>query len=303
MKRGLFLLLVSALSSYGFLGLNEPPGNAGNDLFTAGKYDEAINKYGEALVDDPDSAPLNFNMGDAHYKSGNYSEALASFGRVRAEADSEREARVAYNIGNVKHRVAAQAEADKPQDALKGYAEALASYRRALGINPRDEDAKFNYELTVKRIKDLKERLEKEKQQQQENQDKQQEEQKQDEQQQDQQQQAEDQQQQKQEEQQEQKQEQGEQQEEKQEEKQEQAQQEQGDKQKEQQQVQKPEQGEQQEQQEAQAAEGEEAGEKDEMNKREASALVDAARNDELRPEEFVRRVQGGALAQPAQDW
>ena len=273
MKRGLFLLLVSALSSYGFLGLNEPPGNAGNDLFTAGKYDEAINKYGEALVDDPDSAPLNFNMGDAHYKSGNYSEALASFGRVRAEADSEREARVAYNIGNVKHRVAAQAEADKPQDALKGYAEALASYRRALGINPRDEDAKFNYELTVKRIKDLKERLEKEKQQQ------------------------------KQEEQQEQKQEQGEQQEEKQEEKQEQAQQEQGDKQKEQQQVQKPEQGEQQEQQEAQAAEGEEAGEKDEMNKREASALVDAARNDELRPEEFVRRVQGGALAQPAQDW
>lgn len=294
MKRVLLALSTAALLSCGFLGFGERPGNAGNELFATGKYDEAVNKYGEALVDDPDSAALNFNMGDAHYKAGNYTEALGSFGRVRAETDSEREARVAYNVGNVKHRIAAEAEAEKPQDALKGYAEALASYRRALGINPHDEDAKFNYELTVKRIKELKERLEKEKQEQQNNQDQQQDEQqKQDEQQQDQQQ-AEDQQQEQQPEQ-----EQGEQQEqEKQEE-----QQAKGEEQKQQPEEQQQDQGEPQDQEQAEAAAGEEAGEKDEMSKREASALVDAARNDELRPEDFIRQVQGGALAQPAQDW
>ncbi len=55
----------------------------GNRLFKNGKFDEAISKYGEVLVDHPDSPLLNFNMGDAHYKAGKYAEAAASFARVR----------------------------------------------------------------------------------------------------------------------------------------------------------------------------------------------------------------------------
>ena len=300
------LLALAALLSCGFLGFGERPAAVGNQLFSQGKYDEAINKYGEALVDDPDSAALNFNMGDAHYKAGNYSEALASFGRVHAATDSEREARVAYNVGNVKFRMAAALEAEKPQDALKAYAESLAAYRRALGIDARDEDAKLNYELTVKRIQELKDRIEKEKQQQQEQQDQQQdqqqEEQQQDQAQQDQQQ---DQQQEQQQEQQDEQQadDQQQQDQQKQDEEQQQQAQDQQQQQEDQQQQAQQQQGEEggAEGQEAQADE-EEAG-KDEMSKREAGALVDAARNDELRPEDFIRRAQGGALAQPSQDW
>jgi len=285
-------LLLAASVSYGFLGFGARPAAVGNQLYAEGKYDEAVNKYGEALVDEPESPALNFNMGDAHYKAGNYTEALASFGRVRAPTESQQESRVAYNVGNVKFRQAASLEAEKPQDALKGYAEALVAYRRSLGIDPNDRDAKFNYEFTVKRMKDLKDRIEKEKQEQQQQQD-QQDQQPQEDQEQDQQQ-AQDQQQQDQ-------QQQGEQPEDQQQEQE--TKQDQG--QEEQQQEEKQQQGQQGEgeEQQAEAQEAEEGAEKDEMSKREASALVDAARNDELRPEDFIRQAQGGALAQPAQDW
>jgi len=68
----------------------------GNRLFKQGKFDDAIGKYGEALVDNPDSPLLNFNMGDANYKAGKYAEAMASYSRVRGIVeDSKRTARTA----------------------------------------------------------------------------------------------------------------------------------------------------------------------------------------------------------------
>ena len=257
----------------------------GNRLFKQGKYDDAIGKYGEVLVNDPDSPLLNFNMGDANYKAGKYTEAINSFARVRAGDDEpKRIAKVAYNVGNAQYRLAAAAEAEKPQDALKAYAGALAAYRRALGADPTDPDAKFNYEFVSKKIEDLKKKLEEQKQQQ------------------DQQEQSE-----QQDKQPDQKDEQPQEQKDQQ---QQQAQQNQNGepKQEEQQkqqaaQKQDEEQKPDEQQRAAQAAGGSSSDKKDQMSQQEAAALIDTAKNDELRPDEFARQVQGGAVAEPAQDW
>ena len=137
----------------------------GNRLFSEGKFSEAVESYGQALVDHPDSPLLNFNMGTAHYKAGQYTQALSSFSRVQAgsensDKDSERTARTAYNMGNTQYQMGAQAEEQNPQAALAAYTNALASYRRALGADPTDQDAKFNYEFVAKRIGALQDELE-----------------------------------------------------------------------------------------------------------------------------------------------
>ncbi len=298
-----FTLLLSACLSVGWLSPTYDTIDAGNRLFKQGKYDEAIGKYGEVLVDDPDSPLLNYNMGAANYKAGKYSEAIASFGRVKAtEDDPKRLAKVAYNAGNAQYRLGAAAAAEKPQDALNAYAAALIAYRRALGIDPGDRDAKFNYELVTRKIAELKKKLE----EQQKQQDQQKEQQDQQEQQQDQQQseqqkdqQQGDQQQEQQQNSDEQKQEQEAGQDEKQDQKQDEQQQQQqaGGEQQEQ------EKGEQAEQQQASSGAAQPGGDKKEkMSAQEAASLVDAAKNDEVRPEDFARKMKGG-VADAAEDW
>jgi Ca-activated chloride channel family protein len=280
-------LLCLAAASLAWLNPTRDRVDTGNRQYQAGKYDEAITTYGEVLVDDPESPLLNFNMGTANYKAGKYAEAIASFERVRVSpAEPARQAHTSYNTGNVYYRMGAAAEADKPQEALTAYANALVAYRRALGVDSTDQDAKFNYEFVSKKIADLKKKLEEQQQQQDQQQQQEQQEhpQQQDQQQGDQQEQKE--------------QQQGEPQEQEKAENQEQQQQEQ------QEQQQAGAQGEEQkpgdEKQAAAAGQGEE---RQPMSPQEATALIDTARGDELRPDEFVRQLQGGRVAEPAQDW
>ena len=239
----------------------------GNRLFSEGKFSEAVESYGQALVDHPDSPLLNFNMGTAHYKAGKYTQALSSFSRVQAgsensDKDSERTARTAYNMGNAEYKLGAQAEEQNPQAALAAYTNALASYRRALGADPTDQDAKFNYEFVTQRIEALQDELENQPQQNQPSPPHQpeQEEQQQSEQEDDGQQQPE-------------------------------AQQNGQDRQHAGEQPENP----------SRAEQGQD--QPNEMSEDEAQSVIDTARNEELSPEEFARQAQRGGVAEALRDW
>jgi Ca-activated chloride channel family protein len=249
----------------------------GNRLFEQGQYDEAVTVYGEVLVDDPDSPSLNFNMGAAHYKAGKYDAALSSLARVPTADDKQnRAANTAYNMGNTQYQIGAAAETSNPQDALNAYEAALASYRRALGANPADQDAKFNYEFVTKRIQDLKERMQQDQQQQQNQQDQQQQNQNQQDEQQQGQQDQEDQ----------------------------EDQQDQQDQQSAAADQNQPDQQDQnQDQAQGQSGSQDESQNKSDMSEEEASALIDTAKNEELQPGEFIRQAQGGVVAEPTEDW
>ncbi len=311
-------LLVACLAGVAGLAWMDPARDRlveAHRLYDQGKYDEALTRYGEALVDDPDSAMLNFNMGTASYKAGKLTDALASFGRVQPDAkDPTRVARAAYNAGNAHYHLGAAAEATAPQDALNAYGEALAAYRRALAIDPNDRDSKFNYEFVSKRLDELQRKLAEQQQQQ------------------------EDQQQQEQQDQPPQPQEQ------QQPEQQEQQPQPQPEASPDQQatastpeqapqpeetpgssepgappqpsdedevrQEPTPDQGTQPAAQESPGAPaaGAEAAEsadssRDRMSPDEAAALVDSAKQDEMEPGEFARQAQGATVAEPARDW
>ena len=55
-------------------------------------------------------------------------------------------------------------------------------------------------------------------------------------------------------------------------------------------------------QDESQAATAGKEGE-GEMSRKEAAALLDAERNQEVKPDEITRQLQGAAVAEPAEDW
>jgi Ca-activated chloride channel family protein len=268
-------------------------------LFAEGKYEDAAASYNEALVDDPDSALLHFNLGDAQYKQGKFTDAVNAFQQVAPDADAGRAARVAYNIGNAKYRLGEAAASSDPKSTLGLWAEALVAYRRAMGADAADLDAKYNHELVERKIAELKKKLEEQRKQQDQQEQEQQEQEQQKQEQKDQQEQSE---------QQDQEQQQGRQ--EPQEQEQQAGQEPPPEQQPPEEQAGQPKPQEQPqaspEQQPAdsggEAAEGEES--KDgEMSRQEAAALLDAQRGEEVQPEEITKRLHGAVVGGPAEDW
>ena len=283
------LVLICALSCLAWTDIPRSQVVEGNRLFHEGKFGDAIEQYGQGLVDHPDSPVLNFNMGTAHYKAGKYSDALSSFSRVQPESqdsdkNSNRTARTAYNAGNAYYKMGASAQGQNPQAALAAYSNALAAYRRALGADPTDQDAKFNYEFVTKKIEELQEKMQNQPQQNQQDQQSPQDQQNQQDQQSPQ-----------------------------------EPQQSQGQNQDQQQDQQQAGQNDKQQQQEQQQANGQEedsapdeqeqqAGQspqerQNDMSSDEAQSVIDTARNEELSPEEFARQVQRGTVAEAVRDW
>lgn len=322
------------------VGFLDPQGDsaaAGNRLYAAGKYDEAASKYGEGLIDSPDSPLLQFDLATALYKQGKYDDALKALEKVEASGDPHWVAPAAYNAGNAQYQLGTDSETSNPQATIKSWTQALVDYRRAMVADPADTDAKFNHELVSRKLAELRKKLEdeqkkkdeeqKQKQdQEQQDQQQQQDQQKQDQQQQDQQKQDQDQQQQNQQQQQQDQQDQQQQQQQPDQQQPPEQQQNQDQQQKQDQQNQdqqnqdrqQPEQGDQGRQpaepQQAAQPHVEQGGQQaaagaagaaapDTPEARAAQAVIDTARGEELSPLEIDRPVGVAGTGEPARDW
>jgi Ca-activated chloride channel family protein len=277
--------------------------------FDKADFGAAAEKYNEALVDDPDSALLHFNLGASQYRAGNYEQAVSAYVGVTPSdaSESSMTASTAYNIGNGFFRLGESMETEDPAKAIENYTAALVAYRRAMGADPTDPDPKFNHELAERKIAELREQQQQEQdeEQQQDSQDQQEQQKQQDEQ-------------------------------EQQDPSQsgdpseeasgaEQDQQQQADSEEPSEEEQSPSDGEPREDEESADPEGtpqkrEAASESDdeasdsatavdaeprdgEMSEREAQAILDAARDQELQPGEIMRRLEGARVQEPQEDW
>ncbi|MFQ5738410.1 MAG: tetratricopeptide repeat protein [Acidobacteriota bacterium] len=113
---------------------------AGNKFFQQGKFDEAQRQYEQALREDPDSAGIRFNVGDALFKKKSFQEASKSFLDAVQSEDAELKSKAFYNLGNSLFR----------QGKL---AQSILAYQRALRILPHDPDAKYNLEFAQEKLK------------------------------------------------------------------------------------------------------------------------------------------------------
>jgi len=146
----------------------------GNLLYNKGKFDEALKAYEQALSSTPDSDVINFNTATALYKTEQFEAAAGHFEKALLSDDESLRQKAQYNLGNAQYKYGISLESTDLERAVSLLENSLLHYERALSIDPKDEDARFNYEFVEKELRRLKEKLEKQRSQQnQESEDKQ----------------------------------------------------------------------------------------------------------------------------------
>ena len=115
---------------------------SGNRHFSKEEYKEAIVDYQKALLRDSTSFAASYNLANALYRMGNFTEARSVLDTISGRApESGHEADYHYNAGNTAL-------------SLKDYQAAVDSYKAALLRNPGDTDAKENYIYARKKLED-----------------------------------------------------------------------------------------------------------------------------------------------------
>ena len=119
----------------------------GNAFYQNGKYTEAAEQYGSASQTLPDAAEIYFNQGNAAYKQQDYSTAHEHYTQALQTADRTLEGKVKYNLGNVEYQQALQ-NLQQPQAAMPHLRSAMTYYRDSLDVDPQQQEARYNLELS-----------------------------------------------------------------------------------------------------------------------------------------------------------
>lgn len=135
----------------------------GNTAYNDSLFSKSEQLYREALVKDQNSYAASFNLADAIYKQGNYSESSALFEALSEKSDNPLDKSKSYhNLGN---SLLNEQKIDQ----------AIEAYKNALRNNPDDQDTKFNLSY-AQQLKEEQQKQEEQQEQEEENQEKEQEE-------------------------------------------------------------------------------------------------------------------------------
>ena len=125
-----------------FANINQDKLKKGLEAFQNEQWDESLNYFQDALLDDPENPQLHFNIGSVLYKKQQYEEALKSFEKAIITQDVKLQQNAYYNQGNTFYQ-------------LNQYQEAIQAYKKTLDLNPSDQEAKHNLELVRAKLKEM----------------------------------------------------------------------------------------------------------------------------------------------------
>lgn len=136
------VFLILFFGNNGWCDLSRGKIKKGIKAFEKSQWDESLQNFQDALLDDPENPVGHFNVGEAYYKKKNYEEALKSYEKALSSQDPKLKQKTYYNLGNTSYQ-------------LNKYQEAIQYYIKALDLDPADQDAKHNLELVRAKLKEM----------------------------------------------------------------------------------------------------------------------------------------------------
>ena len=122
-------------------------GDTADQLYQAGRYAEAAAAYQREIQEHKDSPRLEYNLGTALLRAGQFDDAVAALERAATAATTpDLRYSALYNLGLAYLK---QARDTKSSDASAALGAAAEAYKRALQLRPQEFAAKWNYELAV----------------------------------------------------------------------------------------------------------------------------------------------------------
>lgn len=115
----------------------------GLKAYEARQYEQALQNFLSAKGIKPTLPQLKNNTASTLYQLKKYQAALEEFSKIDPERSGISKSDFLYNLGNAFFR-------------LNQYDKALESYKGSLILNPEDINAKKNYELAQKKLKEQK---------------------------------------------------------------------------------------------------------------------------------------------------
>jgi len=114
---------------------------SGNEFYADKKYGDAEASYKKAQEKDPASREAQFNLGDTYYRQERYEESLRAFSTAGPAAkDPVEQSAALHNIGN------SLLKSGKIQESIE-------AYKRALKLNPTDDETRYNYQYARELLK------------------------------------------------------------------------------------------------------------------------------------------------------
>jgi Ca-activated chloride channel family protein len=127
--------------------------NDGLEAYDREDYKGAITEFDRQLQQQRDSAALNFDLGAAAYKSGDYPKALDAFSKATTSPDPALHSAAEYNLGNTLFEQGVRLE--QKDRKIRELKDALTHYEQALKVAPQNKDAQYNRDVVRRLLEEL----------------------------------------------------------------------------------------------------------------------------------------------------
>ena len=136
-------------------------GSTTDQLFHAGKLDQAEKGYAAELKQQPHNPVVQFNLGDVQYRKKNFAKAKKSFNGALATDDLTLQAKAYFNLGNTEYQLGRSTLKTDPEQSIEHYKQAVKAFEGCLKLRPKDKNADDNLAIVKKQLEQLQQQQEK----------------------------------------------------------------------------------------------------------------------------------------------